>query len=188
MVEGIVLAFAIGTFTVAVSLLFVSLKIRQTTQASTEELNAIKLKHGQIAEGIAALQEEISSQSTRAYALEGNLEMKFLKLSALLNTQNPTLQPEDAKWILRDGGVEKLFEPGTLSSVTNSEDNTELKYEHKESGEVVCSHWQDGILKACTEFSKYGAPLRGTVYDKDGNKVSEYEYDKLGQVSKIERG
>ncbi|MBT3380739.1 MAG: hypothetical protein HN742_26835 [Lentisphaerae bacterium] len=129
----------------------------------------------------------VEAQGASLSALQGTNEIKFQQLCALMARTEPLLDPEASQWILKSGAVEKFFQPGRLTSVSNSQDSTDLQYEYTDEGRVVCSHYCEGSLRARTEFSKHGAPLKGTYYGQDGSVVDEYLYDELGQVAKVEK-
>lgn len=119
--------------------------------------------------------------------VRAELEIKCQQIFMSLNKDDKELSPLASEWILSNGSISKHFKPGNITHVINSDDKSKTEYEFKESGEVSCTKYIDGVIKMKTDFSSYGSPLRGFTYSDGGQIQFEYTYDKLGQIEKTIR-
>jgi hypothetical protein len=117
--------------------------------------------------------------------LEAVVSLRTSQILMQLNKKEKNLNTDAVNWILETNNVKKYFKPGQIEKVVNEKDNSEFKYEFTDDG-MVCSVYIDGVLDVKTEFSKFGAPLKGYKYNPQGEVIGSFVYDELGNVKKQE--
>ena len=130
------------------------------------------------------IMEKLTITEQMLHAVQGHIELKNEQLMMMLNENDPNLSPNNSHWILENESVSKYFKPGHITKVINSKDKTVMEYTYSNE-EISCSKLLEGKLIMRTDFSIFGAPLRGIRYDSDGNIAEEFSYDRLGQAVRV---
>lgn len=128
---------------------------------------------------ILRLQEAIQSQ---LIATQASIEMRYFQLLATQQQRDVHLDPQASQWVLKKDSIEKIFEPGRITCVTDGNSDTVIDYKYTDSGEIECITRVGGNVRSTTVFSAYGAPLRGMLHGDDGEPTKVFTYDRLGQV------
>ena len=129
-----------------------------------------------------SLQEQLEEQSEEIQLIQHSCTLNSEQILALLNYKDPNLDPDASHWILENEKFKKIFTPGKLEKVTYDNGTTELHYEY-DNENIICSKYVDGILKTKTILNQFSVPIKGYLYDTDGNIINEFVYDSLGQLT-----
>jgi hypothetical protein len=138
-----------------------------------ELLKAITTFDHKTEETLSAFAELLGSAMMEVYLARVRLNQMQKDLKFKLNGED---------WILYDGNIRKLFKPGKLAHVHDSETNTDMFYEYNKDDTVTIIIKINGATRYEIVANCSGIPMEGTEYGGDGVPKALYKYNQKGQV------
>lgn len=132
------------------------------------------------------LERKLNEANEKIDGFHSSNEIKNLQLFSLITGGKSILKPEVNEWILKSENIEKVFEPGKITSVKNIEDNTEIQYQYIDDS-IICTSSKDNVITSRIKYNLFGSPIEGNSFNEDGSIKDTFVYNKLGQVEQVER-